>query len=476
MNQTAEINRVKNFGAVYTPQYIIDIMLELIGYKNNNIIGKHILENSFGDGAFLKNIVKKYCDVFISLYGPKPDVLKQHLETYIHGIEINHDEYLKCIESLDTIVMEYNIFNVVWDLYNEDTLHFNKFDGIMDYVIGNPPYVRVHNLNRAEVKKLTFTKTGMTDLYIAFYEIGLKQLNKYGKLCYITPSSFFTSKSGIALRNYIELNHSLSDIIDLGKVQVFENIMSYTAIALFQNNKYFNNINYVDYETKTSHRLPYASVFQSGFMYFNDLETLDFISIINNTHNDIADNNYIIVKNGYATLADKIFINDNINDEDIVLPVLKASTGKWSKLIFPYDKNGNPYSEEYIKNKYPYIYFYLNSHREKLTNRSLEKRSKWFLFGRSQGIKDTFKQKIAINNMIKDLKSIKLNKVSQGHGVYSGLYILTSYKYDDVYNAVYNNDFIIYLKSLKKYKSGGYYTFSSKDLEKYLKYKLQNII
>ena len=31
---------------------------------------------------------------------------------------------------------------------------------------------------------------------------------------------------------------------------------------------------------------------------------------------------------------------------------------------------------------------------------------------------------------------------------------------------------IKYLKSLRKYKSGGYYTFSSKDLEKYLMYRL----
>ena len=59
------LNRIKNFGAVYTPNYIVNMMLELIGYKDNNIIGKHILENSCGEGAFLTEIVSIYCKAFI---------------------------------------------------------------------------------------------------------------------------------------------------------------------------------------------------------------------------------------------------------------------------------------------------------------------------------------------------------------------------------------------------------------------------
>ncbi len=471
MDKKQQTTKIKNFGAVYTPYYIVQMMLELIGYIDDSIIDKHILENSFGEGAFLMEIVRKYCKIFTLKYGNKPDILKMHLEKYIHGIEINKEAYLKCISNLNSIVLEYGVYDVVWDLYNDDALTFNKFDERMDYVIGNPPYVRVHNLDRDIVKKMEFTKTGMTDLYIAFYEIGLKQLNKFGKLCYITPSSFFTSKSGIALRNYIEQTKSLNIVIDLGKIQVFDNIMSYTTITLFQKNKNFDNILYIDYETQKESILSYFDIFQDGLMYFESAEILHLISMINISYN-MSSNNCISVKNGYATLADKIFINNNIENTDIVLPVLKASTGKWSKCIFPYNEAGNPYSEDYIEQYYPYIYKYLKMHKEKLISRSLEKNSDWFLFGRSQGIKDTFKHKIAINTMIKNKNSIKLNVVEKGNGVYSGLYILTNYTYDDIYNAVYSDEFIIYLKSLKKYKSGGYYTFSSKDLEKYLVYKL----
>jgi adenine-specific DNA-methyltransferase len=61
----------------------------------------------------------------------------------------------------------------------------------MDYVVGNPPYVRVHNLreNYEDIKAFSFSKKGMTDLFIVFFEIGFKMLNKTGKMSYISPTS-----------------------------------------------------------------------------------------------------------------------------------------------------------------------------------------------------------------------------------------------------------------------------------------------
>ena len=39
-------------------------------------------------------------------------------------------------------------------------------------------------------------------------------------------------------------------------------------------------------------------------------------------------------------------------------------------------------------------------------------------------------------------------------------------------NALMSDDFVAYISLLGKYKSGGYYTFSSKDVKAYLDYKL----
>ena len=47
------------------------------------------------------------------------------------------------------------------------------------------------------------------------------------------------------------------------------------------------------------------------------------------------------------------------------------------------------------------------------------------------------------------------------------------YKEESKINPI-NDDFIKYISVLKKYKSGGYYTFNSKELKQYLDFKLSN--
>lgn len=50
--------KIRNEGAVYTPKNIVNLMIDVIGYNSSeNILKKHIMENSCGDGAFLVEIV-----------------------------------------------------------------------------------------------------------------------------------------------------------------------------------------------------------------------------------------------------------------------------------------------------------------------------------------------------------------------------------------------------------------------------------
>ncbi|MBO4738086.1 MAG: hypothetical protein J5606_00835, partial [Bacteroidales bacterium] len=154
------------------------------------------------------------------------------------------------------------------------------------------------------------------------------------------------------------------------------------------------------------------------------------------------------------------------------IPILKASTGKWSKCIYPYDTLGKPLIECELQ-KQKDAYGYLFSHRNELAKSSdVADDRYWYLFGRTQALKDVSKTKYAVNTIIKDIQSIKLEIVPQGCGIYSGLYILTEIEFETITRLIYSEDFIEYIKLLKNYKSGGYYTFASKDLEQYLNYKL----
>ena len=108
-----------------------------------------------------------------------------------------------------------------------------------------------------------------------------------------------------------------------------------------------------------------------------------------------------------------------------------------------------------------------------MKKRCLEKKSKWYGFGRSQAIRDVFKDKIAINTTIKDIDSIKLNMVKKGEGIYSGLYIVSDYNLQQIKEKLLSREFIRYLEILNKCKNGGYFTFSTDDLKKYLIFKME---
>ncbi|MDY5677817.1 MAG: N-6 DNA methylase, partial [Eubacteriales bacterium] len=82
-----KITSTKSNGRIYTPDYIVDNILDLSGYTQHNVIQKHVIDNSCGDGAFLLKIVERYCkQAIIEKYNLIQ--LKSDLETYIHGIEI----------------------------------------------------------------------------------------------------------------------------------------------------------------------------------------------------------------------------------------------------------------------------------------------------------------------------------------------------------------------------------------------------
>ena len=54
-------NANKSKGRVYTPDYIVGNILDMAHYIDANIFEKHVIDNSCGDGAFLCEIVNRYC-------------------------------------------------------------------------------------------------------------------------------------------------------------------------------------------------------------------------------------------------------------------------------------------------------------------------------------------------------------------------------------------------------------------------------
>ena len=462
---------VKSLGQVFTPEHIVNDILDLSNYKEN-ILRKNIIDNSCGNGAFLQEIIKRYVEEYMKENGNTEGV-ENELEQYIHGIEIDKEIYNECIENLEELRKKLDLKKIKWDILNKNTLLVKKFNGEMDYVVGNPPYVRIHNLDEQlkETKKQDFCDKGMVDLYLAFFEIGFEMLKDDGVLCYITPNSFYNSIAGGKLREYIKETKTLETIMDLGHYQPFA-VNAYTAISKFTNGVQHEQCGYYKYNSNTG-KPEYVCNIDYTQLFINDNIILNED---NNRYRNIlkysTDNPTVKVKNAFATLSDKIFISNQFDFNNNIIDIIKASTGEWKKCIYPYDENGKIIPFEDLGEEEQE---YLLQNETSLKKRSLEKRAKWYGFGRSQAINDVQRKKICINTTIKDIDSIKISVVEGGQGVYSGLYMLTEIPVENIREAIISNDFIEYIKVINKCKSGGYYTFSTNDLYKYINYKMEEI-
>lgn len=470
LNLSEEKRIKKNNGRYYTPADIVGQILDLSDYRGPRILRKHVIDNSCGDGAFLREIVERYCEESANR---EVSELKAELETFVHGVELDPTEREKCVRNLDAVALKRGVRGVNWDVICADALAIDRFDKRMDFVVGNPPYVRVHNLGASfdAVKKFELAQDGMTDLFIVFYEIGLRMLNRDGVLGYITPSSFFNSVAGARLRQKIIADDLLVKLLDLKHRQVFE-ATTYSTVAILSPNGPKNSAcEYYEYDAEQkptlTERLTRDDFYINGNFYFASRSNLSKLREILS----LASDDNFAVKNGFATLADRFFIGDGKFDfEEFTIPVVKASTGKWTRCFFPYDADGRLVSFEELSTV-PAIKSYCEKNSELLRNRSLTNPDDWHGFGRTQGLKDVAKNKYAINALIRGVSDIKLTPCPPGSGVYSGLYILTDAPFDELKALLYTEDFIAYVASLKKYKSGGYYAFSSKDLKIYLEYQ-----
>lgn len=467
---------VKHSGQVFTPDYLVNMILDEADYRGPFILRKHCIDNSCGEGAFVCATVRRYAKAYAEAH-QSTEGLAHELATYIHGIEIDPEAHRCCLDNLHQICTELGIDTPPFDIQCADALTATHLFGQMDYVVGNPPYVRVHNLENSyeSVKRFSFAADGMTDLYLVFFELGFKMLREGGKLAYITPSSWLNSLAGSKLRDYIRRHKTLQSLIDIGHFQPFK-ATTYTLVATFTKGETRKEIAYYAFDEAQLNksfvsRLTLSDIDINGYFYLSTPDTLARLRQMLTSRVP----KYVTAKNGFATLADSVFIADNFPFTPFVIPTIKASTGKWRKAFFPYDKKGKPLSRNTLQEE-PEVWKYLASHKADLLKTATEQSCpEWYLYGRTQALKDVEKDKLAVNTTIKDVKSIKLNRAPKGTGVYSGLYLLTEVSLDVVEKLLKSEDFVSYIASLKKYKSGGYYTFNSKDLELYLNFRINQL-
>lgn len=404
---------------------------------------------------------------------------------------------------------------------------FKENEGF-DCIIGNPPYIRIQEMQKwapkaAELYKKLYESGsyGNFDIYVVFIEKSLSLLNSKGLFGMILQNKFFSADYGKVLREMIR--ELVFQIIDFGDQQIFENATTYTNLLFISKEKQketkYINIFKLDNCKKEldkiidSRKEVITEDFKRGMVKNDEYTTeawsfyigleKDFFNKIKETKlrlGDIAEKTY----QGIITGKDTVFIvkvleeksegllrcyskeldKEVLIEKKITKPLLKGSEIKrysspeWVfRVIFPYRISGKkalPLTKNELK-KNPYVMKYLMENKQVLQSRE---NGKWNIhhfwqFSRNQNMVECSKNKI-LTQVLASKASFtadfdgKYYFVGGGNAGGYGVKLKDEYEhlYFYVLGLLNSSTLDKYLKTISTRFRGGFYSYAKRFIER----------
>lgn len=493
-------NIIEN-GIVFTPEYIASFIVKNIFDNVSEWSEKlRIIDPGCGCGIFLITAIEYLKNRF---HVRVKDIVLNN----IYGIDLEPDNVRRCkkimkmlvtldgdeISESEISVIHANSLKQNWN----KTFHAEGFD----FIIGNPPYVNTHDMNNETIlflkENFKTTQTGVFNIFYAFIEHGMQYLKTSGKMSFIVPNNFMTIKSALNLRNYIQSNKVLKQIIDFTDNMVFKPIRTYNCIIVLDKaeNQAFQYavlkksdcperlLERIEYNT-----MPLMRLDKNGWNLV-DKRTYENLMKIENQVQTIKD----FIRTGIATLRDNIYMVSKseegfykIVDETryeieggLVKTIYKIPELKKGErledvcryIIFPYIECEQGYKiipENILREQYSDTYRYLRSRKEELDSRDKGKGNPvaWYAYGRTQGLNRYGKKLLfpTFTNrpkfmLVKDEEALFCN----GYGIFENEYLDL-----EELMAVLNSKVMEYYVANTSYAiEGGYYCYQKKYIERF---------
>ena len=265
--------RRKEQGIYYTPPYIVDYIVrntlgEVLKRRRPNEIEKiRVLDPACGSGSFLiksfdilneywKEKDKDYAQAQLDTTGQGTTFTRKAkiLHNNIFGVDLDKQAVeiaqlnllLKIAEKghrLPLLQQNIKCGNSLIDdegiagdkaFYWEEEFKEIMDEGGFDVVIGNPPYVRPHKMDKKDKEffwKNLKTFKAKSDLYSCFMEKGINLLREGGLFSFIVPHTWTSLESFYEIRKYILENCKVLKLVRLPQ-KVFQDATVETTIFI----------------------------------------------------------------------------------------------------------------------------------------------------------------------------------------------------------------------------------------------------
>ena len=307
---------------------------------------------------------------------------------------------------------------------------FDVYSGF-DIVIGNPPYMRVQEIQNTQSEAKSYyekrypasTGGGAYDLANVFFERAIELVKADGVCSYIFPHKFLNTDGAAIFRDWLKEGTYIKKITHFGANQIFEDVNTYTCVALFTKSKgdgfdlykapfksdFLNDmINPENYSHITYEMIEKASKLygKNNWIMFTNPEHFKVFEKIYGEKRlkDIlaelfvglqtsSDNLYVLQKNEDGSYTVPLTSAIYKLEPDFFKPFLKGKdVQKWSYLetnkyvFFPYklqDGIAETVSLTYLQKNYPLTYKYVMDNEKEFKKRESGKGGKlpcWYAY------------------------------------------------------------------------------------------------
>lgn len=406
----------------FTPNTLVETILDLAGYTTD-LMGKTILENSFGSGSILKAIVARYIKSAIIAGYSKEDI-SLGLSRDIYGIELDKGLFDNCICALNDIVNQYALPTVIWKLFHGNALELD-LNQKFDFIVGNPPYISYKEMDdasrKALRKKFVSCSAGKFDYCYAFIESAMGLLKDTGRLVQLIPNNIYKNVFAQNLRDILKAH--LSIVYDYPNQKLFDKTLTSVSLFLYEQDYISDDIQYKNLTNKQN-RVISRSALRDKWTFESELPNADGAIRFGDVFNASI---------SLATLFNEAFLlsEEDIQKEQIEPDVvykavsprsLQYQTEKYIIFPYKYDESGLVrFTAAEFEAFFPNATKHLRRFSKELAERDSDKNAAWFEYGRSQALSHINTEKLLVSTIT--THKVEIHKISKGTIPYSGIYI-----------------------------------------------------
>lgn len=228
------------YGAVFTKEWVVEMILDLVGYTSDRDLGgMRAVEPSCGHGSFLIPMIRRLVESCA--------IHERSIEdsnSAIWAVDLQPKNVVECRERVATVLRDLGVslaaaesLSTSW-VEHSDFLLASYEHGDADFVVGNPPYIRLEAVSderSAAYRKVCSTMGGRSDIYVGFFEAGLQMLTDEGALGFICADRWMRNQYGQRLRALVSESFSVEATIEMHDVDAFDAAVSaYPSVVVIR--------------------------------------------------------------------------------------------------------------------------------------------------------------------------------------------------------------------------------------------------